>query len=280
MRDNTASETALRAARARARHQLHDPSPLLKDDEAVRLMEAHEPGFRTQRREGFIARAFRGGVVARSRIAEDALAQAMAHGVRQYVVLGAGLDTFGVRHRDPALKVFEVDHPATQAFKRELLARAGCTPPSTLTFVPVDLQRTALRAALWDAGWDPAQPTFFAWLGVVWYLERPTVVETLRLMGRCPPGSGVVFDCWHRPRPTQWDARLKLAFLRRRYARLGEPWITFFDHDELDALLAAEGFSRVARLDGEGINQALFGDGRAHLRLRSGRLFSITTAWV
>ena len=280
MRDHAASETALRAARARAWHQLHDPSPLMRDDEAVRLMEAHEPGFRSQRREGFIARAFRGGVVARSRMAEDALAQAVARGVRQYVLIGAGLDTFGVRHRDPALKVFEVDHPATQAFKRELLARAGCTPPPTLVFAPVDLRHTALRTALWDAGWDPGQPTFFAWLGVVWYLERSAIADTLRLIGGCPAGSGVVFDCWHRPRRTEWDARLKLALLRRRYARLGEPWITFFDHEELDALLAAEGFSRVERLDGEAINRALFSDAQAHLRLRSGRLFSITTAWV
>ena len=118
--------------------------------------------------------------VMRSRFAEDALAAAVSEGVRQYVVLGAGFDTFAYRNPFPELRVFEVDHPDTQAIKRQRLADGGIEIPSSLTFVPIDFTTTKLDDALRAAGFDETKPGFFSWLGVVPYLERPAIDANFR----------------------------------------------------------------------------------------------------
>ena len=141
-------------------------------------------------------RGMRLHIAMRSRFAEEGLAAAVARGVRQYVLLGAGLDTFA--HRNPfaqqGLRVFEVDHPATQGWKRQRLAGAGLAPPASLTFAPVDFERETLAAGLAAAGFDAAAPAFFSWLGVVVYLTRAAVIETLRFIASLPAGTEVVFD--------------------------------------------------------------------------------------
>src|SRR6202034_3949516 len=114
--------------------------------------------------------ALRAFIVARSRLAEDNLRHAVEKGVRQYVLLGAGLDTFAYRNPYPQLRVFEVDHPATQAWKRELLRENSITIPGNVRLVPVDFERQSLETELERAGFDMQAPAFFAWLGVVPYL--------------------------------------------------------------------------------------------------------------
>src|SRR6266700_3785502 len=159
-----ASKTALRVAIRRAAHQLADPPPVLDDPIAVRLIG---PGYTRDldRAMEKVARDFRAFMAARSRYVEDGLAEAVAEGVTQYVVLGAGLDTFAYRNPLPSLRVFEVDFPATQAWKRELLARAGIAIPESLTFVALDFEHQALADGLTGAGFKEYMVAYFGWLG-------------------------------------------------------------------------------------------------------------------
>jgi methyltransferase (TIGR00027 family) len=138
--------------------------------------------------------AMRAWLVARNRYAEDKLAQAVSRGVQQYVLLGAGLDTFAHRNPHPDLTVFEVDHPATQQWKRDLLMSNGLQEPSNLRYVPVDFERQSLARQLESSGLDFAAPTVFAWLGVVLYLTHPAFRATLDLIAAFPAGSGVIMD--------------------------------------------------------------------------------------
>jgi methyltransferase (TIGR00027 family) len=180
---------------------------------------------------------------ARSRFAEDSLALAVARGVRQAVALGAGLDTFALRNPFAArgLRVFEVDHPATQAWKRERLVAAGLAIPSTLTFVPVDLERSGLASALVGAGFELDRPAFFYWLGVVPYLPRASVTSTLRCIAGLPD-SEVVFDYAEPPERYPEGRRAYLAERAARATAVGEPWITFLDPAEISAELGGLGF--------------------------------------
>ncbi len=193
------SRTALRVALRRAAHQVHDAKPLVFDDPlAVRILGpeyAAEIARTPDSRKRPFSAGLRAFMVARARLAEDALAERYAHaGVRQYLVLGAGLDTFAYRQPYPGLRVFEVDHPATQAWKRDMLAAAGIAVPETLRLVAVDFERDSLEDRLRLAGFRFDQPAMTAWLGVVPYLTAEAFRATAGLLGRFAPGSGVLFD--------------------------------------------------------------------------------------
>jgi methyltransferase (TIGR00027 family) len=196
MLEGNFSRTAQRVAIRRAAHQLLDQPRVLDDPLALRIIGAEAAAaLRTNPKEHHaFARAFRAFMAARSRYAEDELARAVASGVRQYVVLGAGLDTFAYRNPHDGLRVFEVDHPATQAWKRERLQAAGIAVPSSLTFVPIDFERQTLADGLERAGFDHRIAAFFSWLGVTPYLTREACMSTLSLIAKMPASSGVVFD--------------------------------------------------------------------------------------
>ena len=283
MIEGRASETALRAARCRARHQVWDQPRVLDDPLAVRILgdEGRQLESSEVANRG-LESSMRGGIVARSRLCEDALAEAVARGVRQYVIVGAGLDTFAYRNPFAALglRVFEVDHPATQAFKRQRLAEAGIAVPAGVSYVAADLTQQSLADALADAGLDTGQPVFFAWLGVLYYLPLGHVETTLRYMASAAPGSTVVFDCWHQPHPLDLAGRLLLRVLGRRYAKLGEPWVTFAPIRGLQPWLASLGFSQVRRWACPDINAKLFGHSLRHLRMRVRQLFAVVEARV
>ena len=132
-------------------------------------------------------------MAARSRYAEDRLAEAVAQGVTQYVVLGAGLDTFAYRNPFPALRVFEVDFPATQVWKRTMLEEAAIALPSNLVFVALDFEHQTLAEGLTQAGLDLQKPAFFGWLGVVPYLTLDAFRATLSVVAQMPAGSAVTF---------------------------------------------------------------------------------------
>ena len=177
----------------RAAHQLHDAKPLIFEDRlAVPILPA-DARAELQRtpaasRKPYSA-AMRAYMVCRARFAEDVLAAGVRdRGVRQALVLGAGLDTFGLRNPYPNLRVFEVDYPATQAWKRALLAAAKLRIPDSLTLVPVDFERHSLRQELLDAGFDFGVPTATAWLGVVPYLTPEAFSATARVLGWLPQG--------------------------------------------------------------------------------------------
>jgi methyltransferase (TIGR00027 family) len=178
-------------------------------------------------------------MAARSRFAEDCLALAVSRGVRQAVIFGAGLDTFSLRNPSSGqgLRVFEVDHPATQAWKRNRLTEAGLTIPASLAFAPVDLEQQDSLTGLIKVGFQPDRPAFFHWLGVVPYLPREVITSTLRFIGSIP-GSEVVFD-YTEPLENYPEGRR--AYIAGA-AALGEPWISHFDPVDISAQLREHGF--------------------------------------
>jgi methyltransferase (TIGR00027 family) len=230
------SRTAFSAARYRAAHQLIEGGEIFSDPLAVRIL-----GVPPDAEEAPGRRAMRLFIAARTRFAEDALAGAVRNGTRQLVVLGAGLDTFAYRNPWPELHVFEVDHPDTQAFKRQRLAEAGIAVPEGVTYVPVDFEREKLTL--------PVGPqAFFLWLGVVPYLTRTGFDETLGLIA-ATPRSEVVFD--YAMPPSSMATPEKQAALEvraARVARLGEPWQTYFLPDDLAAELRELGFDQLEDL--------------------------------
>ena len=237
------------AARHRAAHQLLEHGRIFSDPLALRILGEDADSFAREAEENPSARRMRIFIAVRTRFAEDALAAAVERGVRQLMVLGAGLDTYawrgGMRER---VRVFEVDHPATQVWKRQRLAEAALALPSCLTFAPIDFERETLAAGLAAVGFDPAEQTFFTWLGVVPYLTEEAVWSTLGFIASLPNGAHVVFD--YSDPPDSLPPEMRALHDRRaaRVAELGEPWINYFEADKLRAQLTSLGFSTVEDL--------------------------------
>jgi methyltransferase (TIGR00027 family) len=272
------SRTAFRVAQRRAIHQVLDQPPVLNDPIAIPLL-GRDFVYDAEQESSRFARAFRAFMVARSRLAEDQLAAAAARGLKQYVVLGAGLDTFAYRNPLAQVSVFEVDFPATQQWKRSLLAAASIPIPANLTFVPLDFEHMTLAEGLASAGFDATQPAFFGWLGVVPYLSLPAFQSTLATIGRLPAGSGVCFD-FAQP-PEAIEPRYLRAFqaLAARVAAAGEPFRLFFTPQQLRHEFRAAGFTRIEiRTAGE-LNDMYF-EGRADgLSMPRSGVGMVATAW-
>ena len=262
MHESRPSLTAERAAMRRAAHQVLDDPKVFDDPLALRIIGGESASaIQDEGAETPWSRYLRAFVAARSRYAEDVLRQAIENGAGQYVVLGAGLDTFAYRNPYPAsrLRVFEVDHPATQAWKHFRLEQAGIPIPASLSFAPLDFEKQTLAEGLQAAGFDAGKPGFFSWLGVVGYLTREAVTATLRCIVSLPPGgSGVVFDYGTSPDLLPPTRRLVFDVLARRVETAGEPWRTFFDPAELAGELRSLGFSHVEDLGPEAINRRYF----------------------
>jgi len=199
-------------------------------------------------------------IALRSRYAEDRLAEAVERGVRQYVVLGAGLDTFGYRnpHANRGLRVFEVDHPATQRWKRAQLAAVGIPLPASLTFTPVDFETQDLAGQLRAAGFDSRQPAFFSLLGVVVYLTEAAAMQSFGFVSRCAPGTEIVFEFSLPASQLSDTARTYREMAMARVAAIGEPWITFFEPEPLAGKLRTLGFSSVDMLHPQEANREYF----------------------
>jgi methyltransferase (TIGR00027 family) len=279
METGRASKTAFRVAHRRAVHQILDRPPVLDDPIAVPLLGpdfAYDP----VREMGRIARAFRAFMAARNRYAEDRLAESVAQGITQYVILGAGLDTFAYRNPFSQLRVFEVDFPATQERKRASLAAAALPLPANLTFVPLDFEHQTLAQGLAEAGFDPNLPAFCGWLGVVPYLSLQAFRSTLETIARLPAGSALSFD-YALSRHTLGPLR-RLAFdaLSRRVAAAGEPFRLFFTPAELDAEFRNAGFRRFEQRSSYELNKLYFAGRSDGLKLPSPGLGMMATAWV
>jgi methyltransferase (TIGR00027 family) len=275
MHEAKPSKTALRVALRRAAHQLHDAHPLVFADAlAVRILprKAQAELARTPSgsRKPFSA-GLRAFMVARARVAEDVLrAQAAGGGALQYLVLGAGLDTFAYRNPYAQVRVFEVDHPATQAWKRTCLDAAKIDVPANAALVAVDFERDALAEQMSAAGFRWDVPTVVAWLGVVPYLTQAAFRETLRVVGAMAPGSELVFDYAYPraslPAVEQW----MLDSLSARVAQAGEPFQLFFTEPELREELRAQGLAMVENLGSEALNRRYFANRGDGLMLRGG----------
>lgn len=276
MHEAKPSRTALRVASRRAVHQLVDRPVVFEDPLAVRILgsEAHYIHDGISDRQKIVGRPFRAFMAVRSRYAEDELAKARDKGARQYVVLGAGLDTYAYRNPHPDLRVFEVDHPATQEWKRSMLRQAGIPVPSTLSFAPVDFERQTLRAGLGQAGFRADQAAFFSWLGVVMYLTNQAFEETLRFIAALPSPSAVVFDYAVARSTLSWKERFALDKLSARVAAAGEPFRLFFEPAELIRRLHELGFPEIEDFGAPELNAHYFTGRSDGLKVRGnlGRL--------
>jgi methyltransferase (TIGR00027 family) len=279
METGKASKTALGVAIRRAAHQIMDRPPVLDDPIAVPLVG---PGYprHMERAMHRVARDFRAFMAVRSRYVEDKLAEAVADGVRQYVVLGAGLDTFAYRNPFPLLRVFEVDFPATQEWKKAMLRNASIDLPGGLTFVPLDFERQTLVEGLAEAGFDAELPAFFGWLGVIPYLTLEAFRATLGAVGQLPLGSGVGFDYALAPETLTPAGRTAFDALAGRVAAAGEPFQLFFTPDALESELRRAGFHRFEQLNSEQLNEIYFKERADGLRLSAVGLGMLVTAWV
>lgn len=260
MNEGRASETAVGAAVRRAIHQLDDIEPKILSDPVIgRLLESASPGAIEAWSETlrFVPAA---PFVLRSRVAEDELALVIARGVRQYAILGAGLDTFAFRQPPITgdLRIFEVDHPVTQVWKRNALRTADIHVPTNVTWAPVDFERQTLAEGLADAGFDTRQPSFFSWLGVTQYLSRPAIEQTLNFVASLPNPTTIVLT-FVLPDEALFGADLEIAQQSAKItAALGEPWLTRFRPTEIVAWLQSIGFSRVFHLTPEEATRRYF----------------------
>jgi methyltransferase (TIGR00027 family) len=243
------SQTALAAAFHRAAHQVLEQGRVFADPLALPILGVDAQTVARQAGANPNGRRMRIFIAVRTRFTEDALAAAFERGVRQVVVLGAGLDTYAyrspLRHR---LRIFEVDHPATQAWKRQRLQDAAIPLPASLNFVPVDFERETLAERLAASGFDRTQQTFFTWLGVVPYLNHEAVGSTLAFIAGLPDGAHVVFDYSDPPESLSAERRASHERRARRVAGLGEAWVTYFEPEKLHAKLAALGFVQIEDL--------------------------------
>jgi methyltransferase (TIGR00027 family) len=235
-------------AAARSAHLLVDHVPRIFEDTlaSALLGDLADDLIRLHSQGGDVENMARLRVVmtTRSRYTEDRLSEAAGRGIAQYVILGAGLDSFAYRSSlADQLRVFEVDHPATQAWKREQLAAAQIAVPSGVTFVAVDFRIDSLADRLIDMGFDRSQPAFVSWLGVTQYLTREDVGTTLDVVGGLAPGTELVMQ-YLLPREMRDPSGEALAnFYMPLSAAFGEPWLTFFTPPEVGELLAARGLA-------------------------------------
>ncbi len=254
-----ASRTANLAACVRAYHCRWHASPIFADTYAFDMISGFWRAIARHRLSSWITvhtvfRAFRPihtEIVLRSRYAEDRLMDAVGAGVVQYVILGAGLDTFSMRQdeRSDRLRIFELDHPATQEMKRERLLKVYGAIPANLVFVPIDFETDHLDEALAKAGFDPVAPSFFSWLGTTYYLSKDAIRETIdRVAGVFVPGSRIVFD-YKLDRELVPEESLPFADkLDRFVARRGEPMLSTFTPEELKDVMSGFGFVELENL--------------------------------
>jgi methyltransferase (TIGR00027 family) len=244
------SKTAVLTAAARALHR-EEPSPWVLDDHLAQGLAGDEGVSITRRLRDVLTTedllTFCRWMCVRSRLAEDVVERAVAAGIRQYAILGAGLDSFAYRRPDLLLRlrVYEVDHPASQAWKRKRLADLGVSLPANLVFAPVDFERQTLRAGLLAAGFDFAAGAVFSWIGVTMYLTLAAIESTLETVAGCPSDSQIVLTYNLPSSALEGQGRAIGDGMSRLVDEVGEPWVSLFTPAEADALLRRCGFREV-----------------------------------
>ncbi len=246
MKPDEPSRTALMIARQRAAHQVLDHGSILYDPFAMKILREDEKDvlqFANAHPFASIGRLF---TAARSRIAEDALSGAVEKGIRQIVILGAGLDTFALRnpHGARQVRIYEVDHSATQAWKSQRLAEAQIARPPWLILVPVDFERDTVGEKLLAAGFQQNSPAFFTWLGVVPYLTREAIGSTLDYMSSIE-NSEVVFDYMEPPQAFSEEMRELVTKRTEQLEKMDERWASRFEPAAIAAILRSHGFSDI-----------------------------------
>jgi methyltransferase (TIGR00027 family) len=277
-----ASLTAIGTAKMRAAHLLLDDDPkIFRDDLALRFSGSESEASLREDTNTMLAevaakvgpevakRVFqstRAIMIMRSRYTEDALSRAIAGGTSLYVILGAGLDSFAWRHPHLAttVRVFEIDHPASQQWKRLRLQELGIDEPANLTFLPIDFEKQTLLSGLREGGYPLEKPAFLSWLGVTQYLTREAVLGTLKQVAMLPSGTQISFTLVLPQDLLASDDQGFFAMAAAGAAARGEPWVTFFEPAELTSQLRELGFTCVEHFSPADANIRYFaarGDG-------------------
>ncbi len=269
MYKNRTSSTADAAAAVRANHFLHDGSLIFRDPISVRMLNAK---WRLILRNRFLHRIIvrgllaglrpvHGLILARSRYAEDALAASAQKGNLQYVIVGAGLDTYAARsHTGSGVKVFELDHPASQAEKIRRLAQSVGIP-GNVEFVPADFEVASISEVLAASSLRLEEPAFFSWLGNSFYLTPSAVGDVMQAIATIScPGSELVMDYMGPEEVLPVNQRRPLRLTKRFAERRGEPLLSFFEPDQLLAMAKSFGFETVANLNSADLSERYFND--------------------
>jgi len=246
MKSNEPSRTALMIARQRAVHQVLDHGSILHDPFAMRILREDEKEVLQFANAHPLASIGRLITTARSRIAEDALSRAVERGTRQVVILGAGLDTFALRnpHGERQIRIYEVDHPTTQAWKRQRLDEAQIALPPWLILVPVDFERDNVGEKLVAAGFQQNSPAFFTWLGVVPYLTQDAIGRTLDYMSSIQ-NSEVVFDYMEPPEAFSEELKQLEKERTEQLEKIGERSTSRFEPAGIAGILRSHGFCAI-----------------------------------
>lgn len=265
------SRTLLRSAIRKAAHQLLDKPPIFSDPIVVGLVpEASEQTILATLDDPGApdSKLFRFLFAIRSRFAEDRLTQAAARGMRQYVMVGAGLDTFPWRQPNFAkeMQIFAADHPASLAWTQERLREHGLSKPSNLTYVPIDLEDQRLDEQLAACGFEQGSTSFCSVLGVTQYLDRDAIDAVLKFASALKKSSEIVFS--FAPPDDELDGPDLEAAIHSvaRTAALGEPWKSRLRASDLIEQLTSLGFCEVFHLKPEQAQQRYFADRRDMLR--------------
>jgi methyltransferase (TIGR00027 family) len=258
------SRTAVLTAVARALHA-EEPSPVLSDQLALALAGKDADALIATLRAELPEQAlleFARWVAVRARVPEDLVERAAAEGVPQYVILGAGLDSFAYRRGDLLdwLRVFEVDHPGSQEWKRRRLEELEIGTPPNLVFAPVDFEHQTLRDCLETAGFDFGAPAIFSWIGVTMYLTLDAIRSTLATVVSCPASTQIALT-YNLPRTELTGIALQTSKTVARITEaMGEPIITRLTPAEAEQLLRESGFTDVAHIGSDEARDLYFAD--------------------
>lgn len=250
------SRTALLTAAARALHR-EEPPPWVLDDWLASPLGGDEAiGMGQKLRQELPASAllaFTRWICVRSRVTEGIVERGAADGVGQYVILGAGLDSFAYRRRDllEHIRMFEVDHPASQQWKRRRLRELRIDPPDNLVYAPIDFEQQALRDGLTDAGFDFDARAVWSWIGVTMYLTTDAIRATLATIAECPPHTRLVLT-YNLPSAALTGLSLILdTTMRATVGELGEPMISLFTPTEIEQVLRDLGYDEITHFGPE-----------------------------
>ena len=270
------SFTAIGAAKWRAAHLILDDDPkILRDHLALGLCGLESEAALRDDIDALLTKAAirlgserahqvfrypRAIMTMRSRYTEDILGQAVESGVRQYVILGAGLDSFAYRRPDlvPQLRVFEVDDPITQQWKQNRLRELNIELPPNLTFIPIDFETQPLADELRTGGYLLEQPAFFSWLGVTQYLTEEAVFNTLKQVASFAPGTEIMVTYVISESQLDAENQRLIAINKSGAAARGEPWLSLFEPSHLASRLRELGFTHVSDFSPEAANARYF----------------------
>ena len=264
MAARNASQTAFGTLFMRGVHQLLDARPLILDDPVSLELLGRNAALRIRQTADHHrtpeAQALRAHVVLRSRFAEDCLRDAVGKGITQYVILGAGFDTFAFRQPDwgGRLAIFEVDQPASQKRKISMIGDAGLTVPSNVKFAGIDFEHESLRDGLMRCGVSANKPTFFSWLGVTMYLREEATDAVLSTLAEFPAQSEIVFTFTHPPGTMGEREGRFHASLSEIVSEKGEPFVSFYTPARIEEKLRKAGFRTVTFLTNEEAHDRYF----------------------